>query len=127
MFFKWSRSPKADGENAEGWLYRTAIRIGLDELRRQTRRSRYERLLDVARRSPSPHEVFSAQEERDRVRVVLRTLAPRQAELVVLRSHDVSYEELASALDLNPASVGTLLTRAQQAFRKEYVTRYGQK
>jgi RNA polymerase sigma-70 factor (ECF subfamily) len=60
------------------------------------------------------------------VRVVLVTLQSRQAELLVLRSHGFSYEELAVSLDLNPVSVGTLLGRAQQAFRKEYVARYGQ-
>ena len=32
---------------------------------------------------------------------------------------------LAAALELNPASIGTLLTRAQDAFRKEYIKRYG--
>ena len=51
---------------------------------------------------------------------------PRQAELLLLRSHGLSYDELASALDLNPVSIGTLLSRAQHAFRKEYVKRYGQ-
>ena len=49
VFLKWLRNPKAQGENAEGWLYRTAIRSGLDELRRQHRRSRYERLVDLVR------------------------------------------------------------------------------
>ena len=53
-------------------------------------------------------------------------IQPRHAELLVLRSQDLSYDELASALDLNPASIGTLLSRAQQAFRKEYIKRYGQ-
>jgi RNA polymerase sigma-70 factor, ECF subfamily len=52
-------------------------------------------------------------------------IARRQAELLLLRSHGLSYEELASTLHLNPASVGTLLARAQQAFRKEYINRYG--
>ena len=41
--------------------------------------------------------------------------------------NDISrYDELASTLDLNPSSVGTLLARAQQAFRKEYIKRYGE-
>jgi RNA polymerase sigma-70 factor (ECF subfamily) len=48
-----------------------------------------------------------------------------QAELLLLRSHDLSYDELAATLDLRPTSVGTLLRRARQAFRKEYVKRYG--
>ena len=38
---------------------------------------------------------------------MLGMMEPRQAELVLLRSQDLSYEELASALDLNPASAGT--------------------
>jgi RNA polymerase sigma-70 factor (ECF subfamily) len=55
----------------------------------------------------------------------LGALSPRQAELLLLRSQGLNYDELASTLDLNPASVGTLLSRAQQAFRKEYVEKYG--
>jgi RNA polymerase sigma-70 factor (ECF subfamily) len=46
--------------------------------------------------------------------------------MLLLRSEGLSYAELAAALDLNPASVGTLLTRAGQAFKKEYVIRYGE-
>ena len=49
----------------------------------------------------------------------------RGAELLVLRSHGLSYEELAEALELNPTSIGTYLSRAQDAFRKEYIKRYG--
>ena len=125
VFLKWSRNPRAQGENAQGWLYRTAVRAGLDELRRQTRRSRYEHLLGFVRASPTPEEIRSAKEEQEQVRLVLSVITPRQAELLLLRSHGLSYEELASTLDLNPASVGTLLSRAQDAFRKEYLKRYG--
>jgi RNA polymerase sigma-70 factor (ECF subfamily) len=126
VFLKWSRNPKAQGENAEGWLYRTAMRTGLDELRRQTRRSRYESVLDFVRRAPSPHEVLTARGEQQRVRLVLSVMDRRQAELVLFRSQGLSYEELASALDLKPASIGTLLSRAQEAFRREYIRRYGE-
>ncbi len=42
--------------------------------------------------------------------------------MLVLRSSDgLSYEELAAALGLNPASIGTFLSRAEQTFRKEYI------
>ena len=57
---------------------------------------------------------------------VLAVIQPRQAELLVLRSQGLSYDELAGALDLKPASIGTFLIRAEQAFRKEYIKRYGQ-
>jgi len=126
VFLKWSRNSQAQGAKAEGWLYRAAVRIGLDELRRQTRRSRYEALVQFVRAAPSPEEIRSSQEEQNRVRLVLAVLPRRQSELLLLRSEDLSYEELASALDLNPASVGTLLSRAQEAFRKEFIKKYGQ-
>jgi RNA polymerase sigma-70 factor (ECF subfamily) len=53
-------------------------------------------------------------------------MRPRQAELLVLRSDGLSYEELAAALHLAHGSIGTFLSRAEQAFRKEYIKRYGQ-
>jgi RNA polymerase sigma-70 factor (ECF subfamily) len=129
VFLKLWRNPQAQGgnlTNVEGWLYRSAVRMGLDELRRRTRRTRYEGLLGLVRRVPTPEDVRSAAEQQERLRLVLAAIEPRQAELLVLRSHGLRYEELAQALDLNPASIGTLLSRAQQAFRKEYERRYGE-
>ena len=125
VFLKWSRNPGAQGENAEAWLYRVAVRAGLDELRRETRRTRRERVIRFFRHSPTPEDIRASKEEQEKVRAVLAAIRPRQAELLVLRSQGLSYEELAGALDLNPASVGTLLSRAEQTFRKEYVKRYG--
>ena len=58
---------------------------------------------------------------------MLAVIDRRQAELLLLRSQDLSYEEVASTLEMNPASIGTLLSRAQNAFRKEYIKRYGEK
>ena len=130
VFLKWSANPKANGDQAEGWLYRTAVRTGLNELRRETRRSRYERLFGFMPSgkapTPTPEDLRATKEQSQSVRIVLSAIQPRQAELLVLRSDGLSYDELASILELNPASVGTLLARAQQAFRKEYIKRYGE-
>jgi RNA polymerase sigma-70 factor (ECF subfamily) len=130
VFLKWSRNPQAQGENAQAWLYRVAVRTGLDELRRQTRRTQRERLLRFVGYSPSPEpspeEVRSSREDQENVRAVLAAIQPRQAELLILRGQGLSYDELASALELKPASIGTFLSRAEQAFRKEYIKRYGQ-
>ena len=126
VFLKWSRNAQAQGENATGWLYRTAARMSLDELRSQARRSRYESMFRIVRPSPTPEEIRAVNEERDRVRFVLSAIDPRQGEMLLLRSHGFSYGELATMLDLRLASIGTLLSRAQQAFRKEYIKRYGE-
>ncbi len=124
VFFKLWRTPKAQGKNMKGWLYRVAVRQGLEELRRRTRRRRYEKRLEFGE-VPNPEELRAAGEKQERVRFVLATIEPRQAELLVLRSHGLSYEELASALELNATSIGTFISRAECAFRKEYAKRYG--
>jgi RNA polymerase sigma-70 factor (ECF subfamily) len=129
-FWKLWRTPQAQGDKAGGWVYRTALRLGLNELRRDARRDHYERQSEHSprenRSSLTPEQAHALAEERAQVRLVLAALDPRQAELLLLRSNGLSYEEVATAADLNPASVGTLISRAQQAFRKEYVKRYGQ-
>jgi len=130
VFLKWAKTPSAHGPHAVGWLYRTATRVGLNELRGETRRQRYERLFAFLPlgRSPvkTPGDVHQTNESREQVRVVLATLPRRQAALLILRSDDVSYADIAAALGLNPGSVGTLLARAYAAFQKEYVKRYGE-
>jgi RNA polymerase sigma factor (sigma-70 family) len=125
VFVKFWKSPRAWGQKAEAWLYRTAVRKGLDELRQRTRRSRYENLFGLGKTVPTPEEIRESSEGQEKVRAILALLRARDAELLVLRSHGLSYEEVAGALELNPASVGTLVSRAQDAFRKEYVKRYG--
>lgn len=124
-FWRLWRTPGAHGDSARGWLRRTAVRLAIDELRRRARRNRYERLWPFGR-VRMPDELFLSSEEQGRVRAVLAALPRRDAELLLLRSDDTSYEELAALLSINPASVGTLLGRARRAFRKEYVNRYGE-
>jgi RNA polymerase sigma factor (sigma-70 family) len=125
-FWKLWKTPQAHGASAAAWLRRTAVRLALDELRRRARRARYEGVLIVFRSPQRPDDLFSAAEEHGRVRAVLAAMPRRQAELLLLHGDSYSYDELASTLSLNPASVGTLLGRAKQAFRKEYVNRYGE-
>lgn len=125
VFLRYWRNPPAHGDLAEGWLYRTAIREALDELRRKMRRSRFERLFGRGSITPiNPEAQWSAAVEQQNVRTVLAAMNRRQAEMLLLRYEGLSYQDLA-ALALNPNSIGTLLSRAQEAFRKEYVRRYG--
>lgn len=123
----WNR--EAPHENVEAWLYRVAVRAGIDGLRRQTRRAHYERVLAWVRPQltpANPEQLHSVNEEQERVRTVLSAINPRDAQFLLLRSQDFTYDEIAAILDLNPASIGTLLGRAQQSFRKEFIKRYGQ-
>src|SRR5260370_14233552 len=91
VFVKWSKHPSAQGAHAEGWLYRTAARLGLDELRRRTRRAKYERLFGlVTRRPPTPEDIWAVTEEQANVRAALTALTSRQAQLLVVRSEGLS-------------------------------------
>jgi RNA polymerase sigma-70 factor (ECF subfamily) len=125
-FWKLWQTPQAHGENAAGWVYRTAVRLGLNDLRGRERRARYESLASTPAATPTPEELHAAEQQRDRVRRVLAVIDPRDAELLLLRHQGFSYEELAEAIEVKPASIGTLLARAQQAFRKEYLRIYGE-
>jgi RNA polymerase sigma-70 factor (ECF subfamily) len=90
------------------------------------RRKKYERLFTPGHATRTPEQHHQQTEEQDRVRLVLARLKKPQSQLLILRSHGLTYDEIAQALDINPTSIGTLLRRAEEAFRKEYVRRYGQ-
>jgi RNA polymerase sigma-70 factor (ECF subfamily) len=105
--------------------------MALNELRRELRRSRYETMFaflfsHTATRVPSPEQIRAAKEEQEQVRVVLDRLKRRDAELLLLRISGLTYSEIAGTLHLNPTSIGTLLNRAEEAFRKEFTKLYGQ-
>ncbi len=125
VFLKWWRNPKAHGDHAEGWIYRTAVRQALDELRRQNRRSRFESLFSLAAiPQPNPEQIHSVAVEHSHIRSVLAALDRKQAEVLLLRAEDFSYREIASSLGLTENYVGSFVSRAQAAFRKEYEKRY---
>src|SRR5690242_5835032 len=63
---KWSRQRTAEPEDAERWLYRAAVRSGLNELRHQVRRSRYERMVSFVRGNPTPEELVATRQEQVR-------------------------------------------------------------
>jgi RNA polymerase sigma factor (sigma-70 family) len=126
-FWKLHRNPPASGHNLAGWLYRTGLHLALDNLRKRKRRAHYEALAPASGAIPGPEEALKQREQQVRVRQVLAALKPIQASLLVLRSEGHSLGEIASLLNINASSVGTLLARADLAFRKEYVNRYGER
>lgn len=126
VFWKFWRNSMVPSHSVSSWLYRSAVRVGLDELRRQHRRTRFEKVFGFLRVAPSPEQLLAGEQDQQQVRCVLSSMRVRDAELLVLRSEGLSYQEVAEVLRLNETSIGTLFRRAQQAFRKEYVKRYGQ-
>jgi RNA polymerase sigma factor (sigma-70 family) len=70
--------------------------------------------------SPSPSDTAESLELQRRVRVTIDALPERDRSLLMLRAEGYEYREIAAALDLHEASVGTLLARAKRAFRDQY-------
>jgi RNA polymerase sigma factor (sigma-70 family) len=103
------------------WLVTVALNLFRNERTTAGRRKRLLSLWQV-RGSDSSNAFIS--EDLDppsaRVRRAMTGLSPRDRELLVLRAEGYSYREIASALQLNEGSVGTLLARARQAFRRAY-------
>ncbi len=124
-FWRLHSKPPRDSVNLEGWLYRTGVRLALDHLKRERRRARYESLTSFFRQPPTPEQAVELSEERRKVRRALACLNAGQVSLILLRTEGRSYAEIAELLNLKPASVGTMLARAEAAFRKEYVNLYG--
>ena len=108
----------------EAWL----ISVALNLLRNaSSTRSRRRRLLTAARAAevhsdplPPPDESATAGDARRRVRSALERLPTREQRMLLLQTEGYSYRDIAAALELKEASVGTLLARARRAFLAAY-------
>lgn len=122
IFWKLYRQPPAEHDRLGGWLYRSAVRAGIDALRARTRRQQYEAasVREASLRTADPESELLREEQLQRVRSVLAGLKPAQAQLLLLRHAGHSYRELADLLGVQINSIGTLLNRAEAAFERAY-------
>lgn len=115
--------------NIGGWLYRTATNLGLDALRASDIRQKYEdaagKTIAENRAPDDPLGDLLREERCARVRAVLATIRPAQAQLLILRASGFSYKELADALEVKPTGIGTMLNRAEHEFRERYLQMHG--
>ena len=116
-------------EEVAAWLYRVATNAGLDALRADARRRRKEEAAGTERlrvaAQPGALEEMMRQERAARVRAVLATLKPRDAQILLLRHEGMAYREIARTLGVQSSSVGTLLARAEREFERRYRARHG--
>jgi RNA polymerase sigma-70 factor (ECF subfamily) len=90
------------------WIYRTAFRLAIDELRRERRT-----------RGEFPEGITDAPADTGEVLAALRRLSPRQRAAVVLRYEaDLPVEEIARRMGLRPATVRVHLHRARARLRE---------
>jgi RNA polymerase sigma factor (sigma-70 family) len=132
VFHKLSQRPVLlhGPSDLTAWIYRVATNAGFDALRSNSRRRKREESAGDAgihaAAAPDALEALLAEERRVRVRDVLGSLKPRDAQLLLLRASGVPYRELAAALGIETGSVGTMLARAEADFEKKFRARYGE-
>ncbi|MSQ43030.1 MAG: sigma-70 family RNA polymerase sigma factor [Chloroflexi bacterium] len=128
-FVQLLRRPPSPDIALRPWLVRVAINRAYNELRGNRRR--YEREVRDFRERQATDEPSSETAsanliaERDLVRQTLLELPERSRELLGLRAEGFSYIDIASVMQISPGSVGTLLARAERAFRVAYEARRG--
>lgn len=119
-FWKLWSSPPSSREKIHAWLYRVVTNLGYNALRASKRRTRHEHntqfIKDVDPEYLDPQDQVTGRQQIQRVREILSMMPMRDVQLLILRNSGLSYKEIATALSLIPASVGTLLNRAEKKF-----------
>lgn len=111
-------------DSPRAWLYTVALNLFRNA--RATRTRRQKLLLGPGPREapqgppPPPEDDLEQIGTRQRVRAALDRIPQRDRSLLLLRAEGLRYREMAQAMGLNEASVGTLLARAKKAFREAY-------
>jgi RNA polymerase sigma-70 factor (ECF subfamily) len=138
VFVQLYRKPPVGEEvPLRAWLYRVALNRGYNALRADRRRRTREEVVahdptEGAGGAAGSAEGLDGWEaaanraaERDAVRRALLHLPERQRDCLILRADGLSYAEIAAAVGVAPGSVGTLLARAERAFKAEFLARRG--
>lgn len=104
--------------NERSWLFAVATNLVRDEARKDARRKRHLELLvheERERQDTVPQVVaMESAETAAFARRALEALTERDREALLMREEGLDYNEIAAALDLSVASVGTTLARARK-------------
>ncbi len=121
-FLRLYRYPLPAGRehNLAGWLLRVATNLAYNALRSRKRRQDRERRATEEWADASSGRAALDPDAGERVREVLATLPERQVQILFMRQAGLSYAEVADALGVAPGSVGTLVARAERAFRERW-------
>ena len=122
----WRGLPSFRGEAGFAtWLYRLTSNAAIDYLRRQKKQRGDMSLddeelgLDAVDSGPSPQETAEGSELRSAVAAGLNQLSEGHRQVLVLREiQGLSYEEIASVLELDIGTVKSRISRARSSLRK---------
>ena len=119
------RFPDREEHNLLAWLYRVATNLSFNAVR--SRKREQERVAKVGVDGhgqgylTDPEDEAIRLEERKVVRAIVNTLPDKQRACLLLRHAGLSYAEISQVVSISPGSVGTLLARAERAFKERYL------
>lgn len=114
---------QTDLQNERAWLFAVATNLIRDEARKDARRRRHLELLGAEARaaeSEEPVDELERAEARALARRAIDALGERDREALLMKEEGLNYEEIAMALELSVASVGTTLSRARRRLVEAY-------
>lgn len=109
---------KPQGAKFETWLYRVAMNVCLDRLRRRSRERPQEEAPERADHAPLADERMEADDRRAAVEAALAALPERQrAAITLCHYQEMSNIEAAAALEISVDALESLLARGRRALR----------
>lgn len=108
-------------ESLRAWLYRVAMNKGIDAVRSSKSRQQRHQAAQEEQSGTVLHNPEHS-ETRTSVRMLLKKMEPRQAQLLYLYSCGLSHQELAEVMEVQKSSISQLLLRAKKAFATQYQT-----
>jgi RNA polymerase sigma-70 factor (ECF subfamily) len=110
-----------DRSNLKSWLFTVAANACRDRMRWRLRWLPWNAEGDTRTVDPSDGEVGLKADTTAIARRAFRSLAPRDRLLLSLRAQGLSYKDIAVASEIREQSVGRLLARALDRWRKQCV------
>ncbi len=121
VFVSFSRRHDAAAPWAAAWLHQAAAHAALNALRGRGCRGKRDttHATELGQGAADPLESAIDAERRALARAALARLPERSATLLILRYSGLSYAEVSAATGVGANQIGTLLRRAETAFRKK--------
>lgn len=125
-FIRLHRTNLTNVENPQAWLAKVINNLCYDYMRSEgSRRRREEKFFQpeyqasVSFTSSAENLVMDMEEIR-LVKQALLKLQPRDRLVLLMRFSGYGYDEIAATTEMNKSSVGTILARARERFKRSY-------